>query len=146
MLINSISDITNSESTTKAVTQGNQDLGKDDFMKLMVAQLKYQNPMEPAKDTDFIAQTAQFNSLEQMTNLTAKVVELISSNKQLYANTMIGRQITWVDTDNNIKTGVVSKMELKDSKPVLIVNSEEVSLDWITDVSYQSQTSGSEAI
>jgi flagellar basal-body rod modification protein FlgD len=143
MVINSISQITNSKSTTETVTKDNQSMGKDDFMKLMVAQLKYQNPMEPAKDLDFIAQTAQFSSLEQMTNLNNKVIELISSNKQLYANTMIGRQITWADADDNIKTGVVSKVELNDGEPVLIANSEKVSLDWIINVSYQSQAAGS---
>jgi flagellar basal-body rod modification protein FlgD len=143
MVINSISQIKSSTSATDTVTQGSQDMGKDDFLKLMVAQLKYQNPMEPAKDLDFIAQTAQFSSLEQMNNLNTKVIELISSNKQLYANTMIGRQITWSDEDDNIKSGIVSKVELNDGEPVLIANSEKVSLDWIINVSYQSQTASS---
>jgi flagellar basal-body rod modification protein FlgD len=143
MVINTISQLTSSKSTTESVTQGNQEMGKDDFMKLMVAQLKYQNPMEPAKDLDFIAQTAQFSSLEQMTNLNTKITELISSNKQLYANTMIGRQITWSDEDDNVKSGIVTKVELNDGEPVLIANSEKVSLDWIINVSYQSQTAGS---
>jgi flagellar basal-body rod modification protein FlgD len=143
MLINTINQLTSSKSKTESVTQGNQEMGKDDFMKLMVAQLKYQNPMEPAKDLDFIAQTAQFSSLEQMTNLNTKIIELISSNKQLYANTMIGRQITWSDEDDNIKSGIVTKVELNDGEPVLIANNEKVSLDWIINVSYQSQTAGS---
>ena len=143
MLTNSISQITSSKSATETVTQGGQNMGKDDFMKLMVAQLKYQNPMEPSKDLDFIAQTAQFSSLEQMTNLNAKVIELISSNRQLYANTMIGREITWTDADDNIKSGIVSKVELNGGEPVLLVNNEKVSLDQIINVTYQSQTEGS---
>ena len=138
--INQIKDL---KKTEEIVTQGNQNMGKDDFLKLMVAQLKYQNPMEPSKDLDFIAQTAQFSSLEQMTNLNTKVIELISSNKQLYANTMIGRQITWTDEDDSIKSGIVSKVELNDGEPVLIANNEKVSLDWIINVEYQPQTTGS---
>ncbi len=133
--INQIKDL---KKTEEIVTQGDQNMGKDDFLKLMVAQLKYQNPMEPSKDLDFIAQTAQFSSLEQMTNLNTKVIELISSNKQLYANTMIGRQITWTDEDDNIKSGIVSKVELNDGEPVLIANNEKVSLDWIINVAYQT--------
>jgi flagellar basal-body rod modification protein FlgD len=142
MLTNSISQITSSKSATETVTQGGKNMGKDDFMKLMVAQLKYQNPMEPAKDLDFIAQTAQFSSLEQMTNLNAKVIELISSNKQLYANTMIGRQITWADADDVVKSGIVSKVELNDGEPVLLVNNEKVSLDQVINVTYQSLSTG----
>ena len=138
--INQIKDL---KKTEEIVSQGNQNMGKDDFLKLMVAQLKYQNPMEPSKDLDFIAQTAQFSSLEQMTNLNTKVIELISSNKQLYANTMIGRQITWTDEDDSIKSGIVSKVELNDGEPVLIANNEKVSLDWIINVEYQPQTTGS---
>ena len=130
------------EKTKEIVTQGDQNMGKDDFLKLMVAQLKYQNPMEPSKDLDFIAQTAQFSSLEQMTNLNAKVIELISSNRQLYANTMIGREITWTDADDNIKSGIVSKVELNDGEPVLLVNNEKVSLDQIINVTYQSLNAG----
>jgi flagellar basal-body rod modification protein FlgD len=132
--INQIKDL---KKTEEIITQGDQNMGKDDFLELMVAQLKYQNPMEPAKDLDFIAQTAQFSSLEQMTNLNTKVIELISSNKQLYANTMIGRQITWTDEDDNIKSGIVLKVELNDGEPVLIANNEKVSLDWIINVAYQ---------
>jgi flagellar basal-body rod modification protein FlgD len=142
MLINSISQIKNSNTISEIVTEGDQNMGKDDFLKLMVAQLKYQNPMEPSNDLDFIAQTAQFSSLEQMTNLNAKVIELISSNKQLYANTMIGREITWADADDVVKSGIVSKVMLNDGEPVLLVNYEEVSLDQVINVTYQSLSTG----
>lgn len=142
MLVNPISQLTKTKNISEIETQGNQNLGKEDFLKLMVAQLKYQNPMEPSNDLDFIAQTAQFSSLEQMTNLNAKVIDLISSNKQLYANTMIGREITWSDADDVVKSGIVSKVELNAGEPVLLVNNEKVSLDQIINVTYQSLSTG----
>lgn len=53
---------------TKRTVSSN--LGKDDFLRLLVTQLQYQDPLQPKEDTEFIAQMAQFTSLEQMQNLT----------------------------------------------------------------------------
>lgn len=54
----------------------NSDLGKDQFLNILVAQLQHQDPMNPLEDKDFIAQMAQFSSLEQMTNLSTSVEKL----------------------------------------------------------------------
>jgi flagellar basal-body rod modification protein FlgD len=64
-LINSNSSTANTEKTgtEQAI------MGKDAFLKILLTQLRYQNPLEPVKDTDFIAQMAQFSSLEQMQNM-----------------------------------------------------------------------------
>ena len=48
----------------------NNQLGKDDFLKILITQLRYQDPLSPMEDTDFIAQMAQFSALEQMQNLS----------------------------------------------------------------------------
>lgn len=55
----------------KQTRKVNQNLGKDEFLQLLAAQMQYQNPLEPTSDTDFIAQLAQFTSLQQMESLTS---------------------------------------------------------------------------
>lgn len=70
------------QSTTATKQTGPQDaLGKDAFLKILVTQLKNQDPMEPLKDTEFIGQMAQFTSLEQLTNLNTSVMQLVDLQK-----------------------------------------------------------------
>lgn len=80
--------------------RGKSELGKIDFLNLLVTQLRYQNPMEPMKDSDFIAQLAQFSSLEQLSNINTSLgysMELDYVLSQTIANTMattiIGKEI-----------------------------------------------------
>ena len=84
---------TSTTSTKKTDAGGNQVLGKDDFLKLMVAQMKNQDPMNPADDKDNIAQMAQFSSLEQITNLATAVQDL-SNRMSLTQNVGLLRATT----------------------------------------------------
>lgn len=65
---------------------GNSQLGKDEFLELLITELRYQDPLDPMKDRDFIAQMAQFSALEQMTNLN-------QATQVQQATTLIGRTI-----------------------------------------------------
>ena len=62
---------------------GKSQLGKDDFLKLMIAQMKYQDPLDPLDGTEYTAQLAQFSSLEQLTNMNDKLEASIGTNLQL---------------------------------------------------------------
>lgn len=79
-----------------------QELGKDAFLELMITQMKNQNPLEPQSNADFVAQLAQFSSVEGITNLSETVGGLASgfqSSQALQASAMVGRTVK-IPTDH----------------------------------------------
>jgi flagellar basal-body rod modification protein FlgD len=97
-------------------------LGKDDFLKLLVGQLKNQDPLNPTSDTDFIGQMAQFSQLEQTTNMASANEELINQQRGARAVSLIGRTVTYPDTNTGaLTTGVVERVEWMSGSPSLTV-------------------------
>lgn len=99
---------------------GNGTLGKDDFMKILIAQLQNQDPTDPMKDTEFIAQMAQFSALEQTMNLTKAFEKFAESQNQsqlIQYNSFVGKNVKWheIAVDDNGKTIV-------DDKGVPVIN------------------------
>src|SRR5258706_8675846 len=76
---------------------GSKSLGKDDFLKLLIAQMRHQDPLKPMDDTAFVSQLAQFSSLEQQTS-TNKLLELVAQQQQGLANNtivdLVGKGVT----------------------------------------------------
>ena len=96
-------------------------LGKDDFLKLLVGQLKNQDPMKPTSDTDFIAQMAQFSQLEQTTNMATANEQLIAEQRGARSVALLGRSVTYPDATGASTTGVVERVEWAGGKPSLTV-------------------------
>ena len=109
-----------SSGTTSASTQDvsgkNAQMGKDQFLKLFVAQLQHQDPMNPMEDADFMGQMASFSTLEQVTNMAA-------ANEA--GGGQIGRTVTWMDENDATHTGVVEKVTQIDGTSVLTVSGTE---------------------
>jgi flagellar basal-body rod modification protein FlgD len=103
---------TTTDTTKKADAAGNQILGKDDFLKLMVAQMKNQDPMNPADDKDNIAQMAQFSSLEQITNLASATQELATRMSLTQNVGLLGHDVTYTKADGTAGTGKVDGLDL----------------------------------
>jgi hypothetical protein len=82
MEINALKSTSTPAASTQAAGGKNAELGKDQFLKLFVAQLQHQDPMNPMQDQDFMGQMASFSTLEQVTNM-AKANEAIASNLSL---------------------------------------------------------------
>ena len=91
-----LDNIISKTSTTSSTTSTMKSVGKDEFMKLLLAQLKNQDPLKPMDGTDFAAQLAQFSSLEQLTNLnTAIQTQSVNQMTLGYAQSvnMIGKEV-----------------------------------------------------
>lgn len=88
-----LSNYQKSQSKTQSTS-----LGKDDFLKLLMTQLQNQDPSNPMDNTQFIAQMAQFSSLEQMTNMNSTFEKFITQQQQsqlISYNQFVGKEITW---------------------------------------------------
>ena len=83
-----------------------QELGRDDFLRLLIAQLSHQDPTNPMQDRDFIAQMAQFSTLEQMTGMASDFARLTAMLTGSEASGALGRSVEIVDGDRTIQ-GVV---------------------------------------
>src|SRR5262249_26219962 len=79
--------------TTK--TNSESQFGQDTFLKLLVPQLKYQDPMHPADSTQFLTQTAQFTELETLQKIEKEQQSQASASQMLAASSMVGRQATY---------------------------------------------------
>jgi len=76
-------------------------LGKDEFMKLLLAQMQHQDPLSPADNTEFIAQLAQFSSLEQMTNLNENLGTMIEANQNIASSINNSMLVSYIGKDVN---------------------------------------------
>ena len=76
---------------TATLDGGPKGLGKDDFLKLLLAQLSNQDPLKPMEDKEFIAQLAQFNSLEQMQQMNTHLVDLLAGMSLAEGSNLLGK-------------------------------------------------------
>jgi flagellar basal-body rod modification protein FlgD len=110
-------------STANATPENpNGELGKNDFLKLMVAQLQAQNPLEPTNDTEYIAELAQFSQLEQTTNIAQSSSQAASAQQVAQAVGLIGHTVSYVDpTTGATAQGKVENVEIGTSGATLTV-------------------------
>ncbi len=117
--------------TSEAPKVPGGELGKDEFLQLLVCQMKNQDPLEPEKDSDFIAQLAQFSALEQMQNLNETVI-----NSQAFG--LVGKSVV-INTEStngkvNEVSGVVDYVTMKNGKAQLSVDGNLYSIDDLVEV------------
>ncbi|GAB6280731.1 MAG: flagellar hook assembly protein FlgD [Thermovirga sp.] len=130
-----VSDSTSSASTSTEKAAENSILGKDSFLKILVAQMSNQDPLEPLDSAEFIAQMAQFAEVEQTTNLNDKL-ENLGEYLRFSAASLVGSNVTFTDSDGEEKDDTVQSVIFEDeSIMVKVASGEEVSIDRISHVS-----------
>ncbi len=116
-----------------------QQLGKDDFLQLMVAQLQNQDPLNPLSNEDFLAQLAQFSSLEQMQNLNQSVSNLSLSSRLGDAAGFIGADVHFVEpSTGEIQSNTVQQVEVVDGEIVLIAGNHRIAIADVLRVSREA--------
>ncbi|MDD7403885.1 MAG: flagellar hook capping FlgD N-terminal domain-containing protein [Butyribacter sp.] len=120
-----------SESSQKTERKTGSDLGKDDFLMLLVTQMQYQDPLNPADNTQYVSQLAQFSELEQMTNLNST-----ASNTSAY--TLVGKEVLIQQTSSIGEVqevqGTVQYVTIKNGDAYVAVDGEEYAYDDIVQV------------
>lgn len=119
-----------------------QELDKDAFMQLLVTQLKNQDPLEPTANEEFIAQLANFSSLEQMELMNENLVGMVvlqQSNALLEQLTqggaLIGQSVSFTDpVVGNQDSGLVESVKVVDGQAVLRVDGQDVPLTYVNEV------------
>ncbi len=107
-----------------------QELGKDDFLKLMVTQLQNQDPLNPTTNEDFLAQLAQFSALEQMNNLNDSFSVLADSLKISNAASLLGTEVNYIADPEagSREKGNVDHITIKENQIFISVNGKEIPL------------------
>lgn len=129
----SISPISNGSNQTSIVEPGSarvpqKELGKNDFMKLLAVQFQMQDPMKPMEDTAFIAQTAQFSSLEQATTMAHDLAAMRAEQQRVTANSYLGHRVTIDLGEGETATGDVTAIDNSGTAPRLVVGEESFPL------------------
>jgi flagellar basal-body rod modification protein FlgD len=125
-------------STASAVGQlPKKELGKEDFLKILVTQLQNQDPTQPMQDAEFVQQTAQLSTLEQITNLNqafTAYIDKLNHDVNQYTN-MIGKKVTWVNPETNQQeSGIVTGIIQKADQIYVKTGEQEVPADAISSV------------
>jgi len=121
------SELTDSSSSLTA----NEQLSQNDFIKLFMSQLTYQDPLEPVDNSQFLAQLAQFSSVEQNRAMNEKLDNLLSIGTTFQAASLVGKSVE-VTSETTTSIGVISAVSFSSDGPALTIKLD--SGDYINNV------------
>jgi len=110
------------------------ELGQDAFMKLLLTQLKYQDPLSPMDDRDFIAQLAQFSSLSEMRELNEAVTQMATVQALASAAAFIGKIVSGISEAGEPVSGIAEAALLREGTVYVRVDGEDLPISTIQEV------------
>ena len=138
---NSTNTTTGTNSSSSVTTATNDTLGKDAFLKLLIAELSNQDPLNPMEDREFISQMATFSSLEQMQNMNSTLTSMAEANK-FSAVQYIGKAVAFTSgegDDATQKVAIVNHVWFDPKEGTILDTTEgEVNLEKVEGVSVVS--------
>lgn len=146
MSISSISNTTTNGAALAALntqlgaTGGKTALGQQDFLNLLTTQLQNQDPLQPMQNTDFIAQMANFSSLQQMQALTKEFDTFTNNNLMASAQGFLGKQVTVTDPKLGDVSGTVTAVDASSGTPQITVNGVDYDISSIKNVTLNPTT------
>jgi flagellar basal-body rod modification protein FlgD len=126
--------------STPSTRTPTQDYNSQMFLKLLTTQLANQDPSSPMDSTQMISQTSQLASMEQLTKLTQTTTDTYSLNQRSAAANIIGKQVSWTDTDGTTKTGTASSVTFTSDGPTVTVGSSTVAMSALTGIAAATAT------
>ena len=109
-------------------------LDRDTFLQLLVAQLRYQDPLNPTDSAEFLSQTAQFTSLEKMGLVADQSAQALAAQMAFGASSLVGRDVTYTDESGQELSGPVDSVRFTGAGPLLGVAGVEVPLSSVVSV------------
>ncbi len=126
--------------TGTAARQPVQSLDSDTFMKLLVTQLKYQDPGAPMDTNQMMAQSVQLSMMEKMTELSTGAKESFSLQMRTAAAQIVGSEVAYTLPDGTAGSGIASAVAFTTGMPVVTVGNSKVPLDSISGISVPAST------
>jgi flagellar basal-body rod modification protein FlgD len=123
------------QTATSSVDRGDQ-MGNDTFLKLLVAQMKYQDPDNPTSASDFMNQTATFTQVQSLQQIAKQNTDMLALQRALQAGALTGHTVSYTDTDGSTKTGTVTSVRIDntDNTSQAMVNGTPVDIGRLTEV------------
>ena len=123
-------------SATSTVERSGQ-MGSDTFLQLLVAQMRYQDPSNPASSTDMMAQTATFTQVEKLEQLVQQNASMLVMQESATAGALVGRTATYTDDNGESVTGLVTSVQLATTgtEAAATIGGKKVAVGRLTEIS-----------
>jgi flagellar basal-body rod modification protein FlgD len=137
--VSGASGVATTQATASASTtvERSDQMGSDTFLQLLVAQMRYQDPSNPASSTDFIAQTATFTQVEKLEQLVNQNASMLVMQESATAGALVGRTATYTNDNGEAVTGVVTSVQLATTanEAAATIGGKKIAIGRLTEIS-----------